>query len=156
MTYWQKLFLSTLLIGSFAQASENDDQTLITRAALDYIESQHQVDVAMMDRALHPKLVKRTFWHDKEGQEFVMETSKEVMLRVAASYNKNGDRFPTEPTKKVEILALDGRIAMVKLTADEWLDYMQLFKNDAGQWQIVNVVWQYHDLSRHQSGAAKK
>jgi len=74
-----------------------------------------------------------------------MKTSFDTMLKVAENYNKNGDN----PKVEIEVLALDDRIASVKLIADDWIDYMHLVKNDKNQWQIINVLWQYHDIKKH-------
>jgi len=121
----------------------------VVQAARDYIESQHKSDKDQMARALHPKLAKRTFWQAQDGSEFVMETSRKTMLNVAQNYNRNGDKFPESPRIDIEVLAIDQRIASVKLSADDWVDYMHLIKNTQGQWQIINVLWQYHDTNKH-------
>jgi len=127
------------------------DQTAIIQAARDYIESQHKSSKDQMDRALHPKLAKRTYWQDKSGSEFIMESSREAMLNVAENYNRNGDKFPQSPRIDIKILDIDQRIASVKLSADDWVDYMHLMKNKQGHWQIINVLWQYHDINKHSS-----
>jgi len=132
-------------------ATATDDRAAITQAALDYIESQHTPSPKQMAQALHPELKKRTYWHKADGSEFVMETSRDFMVELAGRYNTKGDRFPAEPRKDIEILDIDDRVASVKLTADEWIDYMHLVKTDAGEWKIINVLWQYHDTSRHAS-----
>ena len=126
------------------------DEAAIKRAALDYIESQHTPNPDQMARALHDELKKRTYWRDKDGQPFVMETSKETMLRVAETYNADGKGFPAQPKKIIEILDVDQNVASVKLTADDWIDYMHLMKVD-GEWKIINVLWQMHDTKKQQS-----
>jgi len=64
------------------------------------------------------------------------------------SYNRDGDKFPATPRKTVEILDVQASVASVKLTADEWIDYMHLVKiND--QWTVINVLWAYHDQDLH-------
>ena len=142
-------FLSAL---SFSlQAGQSDDAAKIKQAVLNYIESQHVPSSERMDRALDSKLVKRTYWKDAESHEFILETTRETMLRVAETYNIKGDRFPKKPTKKIKIFDIDGRVATVKLTADDWIDYMHLYKNDNDEWKIINVLWQYHDQSKQQS-----
>ena len=78
-----------------------------------------------------------------------MQTSFDTMLKLAKNYNENGDKFGDNPKVEIEVLALDKRIASVKLTADDWVDYMHLVKNDKNQWQIINVLWQYHDIKKH-------
>ncbi len=127
-----------------------EEKAAIKQAALDYIESQHKPNPKQMERVLHDDLRKRTYWTDKDGKPFVMETSKETMIRVAETYNADGKGFPAEPQKKVEILDVDQNVASVKLTADEWIDYMHLMKVD-GDWKIINVLWQYHIPSRQRS-----
>ncbi|MBV1910473.1 MAG: nuclear transport factor 2 family protein [Kangiellaceae bacterium] len=136
---------------TIAIADSNLDRKAIHQAAKDYIESQHIVSGVMMKRSSHPQLAKRTFWLDKKGTEFVMETSFDTMIRVAETYNKNGDKFPSPAKIDIKILDMDNRVASVKLTADDWIDYMHVMKLESGEWKIINVLWQYNDLSRHSS-----
>ena len=139
------LFFSTHCLLCQSVQDTND----IKRAALDYIESQHNLDPKQMEQALHPRMVKRTFWKDKPtGKDYLRETSAESMILLAESYNKEKDKFPTHPKKEVIILDATERIASVKLIADEWIDYMHLVKNN-GKWTIINVLWQFNDSSRH-------
>ncbi len=144
------LLPAAMLLVALSAGAAEDDMEAIKIAALDYIESQHVPSRDRMNRALHADMEKRTYWHTQSGNEYVMETSRDTMLWVAENYNKDGDAFPTSPRKDLEILALDGRIASVKLTADDWTDYMHLLKSDDGKWQVINVLWQYHDQTRHQ------
>lgn len=102
-----------------------------------------------MERALHPRMVKRTFWTDKAtNKDYVRDTNIESMVILAESYNKKGDKFPANPKKEVKLLDVSDKTASVKLIADEWIDYMHLVKLN-GQWKIINVLWQYHDSSLH-------
>ncbi len=144
-------FLSlTLLLASnslFGQTAQ--DSLEIKQAALDYIESQHKPDPGQMERALHPRMVKRTFWKDKAtGKDYLRETTAESMILLAESYNKNGDKFPPSPKKEVKFLDVSERTASVKLIADEWIDYMHIVKLN-GTWKIVNVLWQFNDTKQH-------
>jgi hypothetical protein len=134
-----------------AQAADATDEQLIEHAVRDYIESQHQVDPARMERSLDPQLAKRTYWQKADGSEFVMNTDFDTMVKVARNYNKDGTKFPAQPRVGIKILDIDQRVATVKLTADEWIDYMHLYKNQSGTWKIVNVLWQYHDTARQAS-----
>ncbi len=130
-------------------AQTKQDSIAIKQAALDYIESQHQPNPAQMERALHPRMVKRTFWNDKAtGKDYVRETSTESMVLLAESYNKKGDKFPAIPKKEVKFLDISERTASLKLIADEWIDYMHLVKLN-GAWKIINVLWQYNDVKQH-------
>ena len=147
MRKYMCVFLCFIALGT--QSAIADDRAAVIQASLDYLESQHRVDKAQMQRALHPQLKKRTFWQ-RGGEDTLMETDYDTMLRVAASYNRDGDRFPPNPRKEVTVLDIHDRIATVKVEADEWLDYMHLVKVD-GEWKIVNVLWQYYDTGRHRS-----
>lgn len=145
------LFLSLVLLLTsntiFGQTKQ--DSLEIKQAALDYIESQHKPNPLQMERALHPRMVKRTFWKDKAtGKDYVRETTTESMILLAESYNKNGDKFPTSPKKEVLLLDVSERTASVKLIADEWIDYMHIVKIN-GTWKIINVLWQFIDIKQH-------
>ena len=147
-----KLVLTSLFllyISFISKAQTLQDSLAIKQAALDYIESQHTPNPQQMERALHPRLVKRTFWKDKETQkDYLRETSAESMVILSESYNKKNDKFPLSPKKEVKFLDISDRTASVKLLADEWIDYMHLVKLN-GTWKIVNVLWQYHDSAKH-------
>ncbi|MRW89118.1 hypothetical protein GJ699_03890 [Duganella sp. FT80W] len=149
----KRALLFLLLVASplLVLASDADDKPLIERAVRDYIESQHQTDPARMERSLDPKLAKRTYWQAADGSEFIMTTDFDTMLKVARNYNKDGSKFPAQPRVDIKILDIDQRVATVKLTADEWIDYLHLYKNQHSEWKIVNVLWQYHDTARQVS-----
>jgi hypothetical protein len=142
------IVLVTLCGGAIAQTKE--DTLAIRKASLDYIESQHKPNPRQMEAALHPRLVKRTFWKDKvTGKEFLDENFADNMIILAERYNIKGDRFPASPRKDLKLLDVSDRTASVKLYADDWIDYMHLVKVN-GQWKIINVLWQYNNSSKHQ------
>ena len=144
------LTLSVLFSSAVIADSSNDSKN-VKRAVLDYIESQHKVEPGLMKRGLDKKLAKRTYWKSKDGSEIIMETDFETMVSLAANYNKNGNKFPLSPKVEIDILDIDKRVASVKLTADDWIDYMHLYKNENNEWKIINVLWQYNDTKKHSS-----
>ncbi|WP_420402063.1 nuclear transport factor 2 family protein [Flagellimonas sp.] len=140
--------LFALSIG-YLGAQTPQDSLEIKQAALDYIESQHQVKPEQFERSAHPRMVKRTFWTDKFAKkEYLRETFTDAMVLLAETYNQNGDKFPENPKKEVVILDVFDKTASVKLIADDWIDYMHIVKLN-GKWQIVNVLWQFKDSSLH-------
>ncbi|MBV7536612.1 nuclear transport factor 2 family protein [Duganella sp. sic0402] len=149
----KRLLMLLLLVASplLSQAADATDTQSIKRAVRDYIESQHKADPERMARGIDPQLAKRTYWRAADGSEFVMNTDYDSMLKVARTYNKDGTKFPAQPRVEIKILDVDQRVATVKLTADEWIDYMHLYKNQHSEWKIVNVLWQYHDTTRQAS-----
>ncbi len=145
------LFTALTLQALPAVAEQSADEKAVRLVALDYIESQITVNPQQIKPALHPKLKKRTYWTDKNGKPFLVETSYATMVSVAGTYNRDGKQFPPDPRIEIEIFDIDQRAASVKLTADEWIDYMHLMKDDNGEWKILNVLWQYHDTERHKT-----
>lgn len=147
-----RLFLSVVMLcvaNNIMVGQTKQDSLEIKQAALDYIESQHRVNPKQMERALHPRMVKRTFWKDKAtNKDYVRETTTESMILLAESYNKKGDMFPASPKKEVLLLDVAERTASVKLIADEWIDYMHIVKIN-GTWKIINVLWQFNDTKKH-------
>jgi len=150
MTLKSLLFTIALIFISNAIFSQTrQDSIEIRQSALDYIESQHKPNPAQMEGALHPRMVKRTFWKDKPtGKDYIRETSTESMVLLAESYNKNNDKFPSSPKKEVKLLDVSERTASVKLIADQWIDYLHIVKLN-GSWKIINVLWQFKDTRQH-------
>jgi hypothetical protein len=143
------IILFSLVVTIKCSGQTKQDSLEIKQTALNYIESQHTPSPQQMEKALHPRLVKRTFWQDKEtGKDYVRETSAESMVILAESYNKKNDKFPAVPKKEVKFLDISDKTASVKLIADEWIDYMHIVKLN-GAWKIINVLWQYNDSERH-------
>lgn len=150
MTRFQTLLILAIWpFSAFAAASPEDPA--IERAVRDYIESQHKVQPELMARGVDKELAKRTYWQGADGTEFIMKTDFDTMVKVARTYNKDGTKFPKVPRVEIKILDVDNRVASVKLTADEWIDHMHLYKNDSNEWKILNLLWQYHDAKRQTS-----
>jgi hypothetical protein len=132
------------------QAQTAQDSLEIKRAALGYIESQHNVNPKQMQESLHPRLVKRSVFKDRTTQkEYISEYFTENMIILAEKYNAKGDKFPKNPKKEVKFLDVSEKTASVKLIADEWIDYMHIVKIN-NEWKIINVLWQYDDIKQHQ------
>ncbi|GGF69543.1 nuclear transport factor 2 family protein [Alteromonas lipolytica] len=142
------LFCSALSLHALAR---DNDKPAIERAVKDYIESQHKVLPDMMARGIDKSLAKRTYWRSSNGNEFILESSYEDMVDLAARYNINGDKFPESPKMNIEIYDIDKRVASVKLTTDDWIDFMHLYKNEEGNWKVINVLWQFNDTTNHVS-----
>jgi len=54
------LLIACMLTSLTLFAQTKSDSLAIRQAALDYIESQHKPNPQQMERALHPRMVKRT------------------------------------------------------------------------------------------------
>ncbi|MCI0555485.1 MAG: nuclear transport factor 2 family protein [Anaerolineae bacterium] len=115
------------------------DSSAIHRAASDYYGGWYEANVERISRSLHPDLAKRAIRKDENGNDFLYHLSKEQML----GKTKEGGGSDTPIAKqRFEITILDRyeEIAIVKVVANEYIDYLQLAKQD-GQWLIVNALW---------------
>jgi len=145
------LIITFLFISVFKLQAQTAQDTLdIKRVALAYIEAQHNPDPKLMEGALHPRMVKRSVFKNKATKkDYISEFFTENMVILAESYNVKGDKFPKNPRKEVKLLDISAKTASVKLIADTWIDYMHIVKVN-GEWKIINVLWQYNDVSEHQ------
>lgn len=132
------------------QAQTAQDTLEIKRAALAYIEAQHNPNPKLMESALHPRMVKRSVFRNKTAQkDYISEFFAENMVILAETYNVKGDKFPKNPRKEIKLLDVSAKTASVKLLADAWIDYMHIVKIN-GEWKIINVLWQYNDVRQHE------
>jgi hypothetical protein len=116
-----------------------EDRAAIQQAAHDYIEGWYFGDAARMERALHQRLAKRRI--TPEGE--VWQVDKDWM--VAATGDGRGKiEHPEQGRKDVIILDLSDSMASVKVISEAFVDYLHLIK-EAGEWRIVNVLWDYID-----------
>lgn len=150
MRQFSILFLLAVVSTGTLQAQTVQDTLEIKRVSLAYLEAQHTPNPKLMEGALHPRLVKRSVFKNKATQkDYVSEYFAENMIILAESYNIKGDKFPKNPKKEVKLLDISTRTASVKLIADDWIDYLHIVKTN-GEWKIINVLWQYHDVAEHQ------
>jgi len=130
------LFLSGLM--PLAQAQTAADSTAIRATALDYIDGWYSNNAARMERALHPKLAKRMVWSDSTGKSHLVDLTAGELVQGTKSH-------PPAPASKrrkdVQILSVFGNAAVVRIDAQEWVDYLQQIKWN-GSWKIINVVWE--------------
>jgi hypothetical protein len=125
------------------------DSVEIKEMSLGYLIALQQLNPTLMDRVFNDSLNKISIGYDRnEKKEFGKATTKEHMMEFAKDWNKSGTKFPFEPDNQIQILDIYNRIATVKLTSDNWVEYLQLMKLD-GRWEIMNLVWQYKDVRRY-------
>jgi hypothetical protein len=113
------------------------DEDAIKRAALDYVEGWYQADGVKMEQALHDQLAKKRV--TPEGEVWAVD--KEWM--VEATRNGHGKlEQPEKGKKEVTLLDKTERMVSVKIESEQFIDYVHLVK-DAGEWKIINVLWDY-------------
>ena len=131
-----------LIVGTaVAQTSATDENTAITKNALNYIEGWYEADAARMESALHPELAKRMIYTDpKTGRSQFNHMG--AMALVQGTRRGGGNKTPKErQLKEITILDRYEGAAVVKIVASDWIDYLSVAKFN-GEWKIVNVLWE--------------
>jgi hypothetical protein len=147
MVAWSAALLLTGLTTPI-QAQTATDSAAIRATALDYIDGWYSNDAARMERALHPSLAKRMVWSDSTGRSHLVDLTARELVRGT----KTHPPVPaSERRKDVRILDLFGNAAVVRIDAQEWVDYLQQIKWN-GSWKIINVLWENRPEAQTLSG----
>ena len=101
------------------------DQELITQTVPDYFGGWYDADVARMDRALHPGLVKRSPAED--GGAILI---KQLMPRACAAGR----------SVRIDIADVCGAIASAVVRSAPYREYLHLIRTGGG-WKIANALW---------------
>lgn len=128
------------------QSTDIDNKT-IYEAVSDYYDGWYEPNAERMQRCLHPDLAKRAIKLDESGQEYLLHLTKDVMVEAT----RNGGGSDSTAEKKnwtITILDRYEEIADVKVASGEYMEYIQLAKQD-GQWLIVNVLYTSNRENRY-------
>lgn len=120
------------------------ERAAVHRAVEDYVEALYHVKPELIERSVHPALVKRGFWRapgtERYGAPALM--TYEQLHELAGQWNVGGQQG-SDLSYSIEVFDVLDVTASAKLSARWGVDYMQLAK--AGdRWQIVQVLWQSH------------
>jgi hypothetical protein len=116
-----------------------NDEELIRAAALDYFEGWYDADETRVDRALHPRLVKRSA-EEAGGERLGRDTSKELMLDYVRQGGGVADR--TEEDIEVSVVDVHRDIASAVVRSAQYREYLHLVRAAEG-WQVVHAFWQF-------------
>ena len=107
------------------------DAELITATVRDYFEGWYDADVARMDRALHPDLVKRSTAEDG------VILSKDAMLQACArgQGTRAAGRWLT-----IDIADVCGDIASAVVRSAPYREYLHLIRT-GDRWKIAKALW---------------
>jgi hypothetical protein len=108
------------------------DQELITQTVQDYFGAGYEADVARMDRALHPDLVKRSPAED--GGAIL---TKELLLQTCAEGEgtRAADRWV-----KIDIADICGDTASAVVRSAPCREYLHLIRTGDGR-KTANALW---------------
>jgi putative lumazine-binding protein len=120
------------MFSQMTKSSLATERELIKAAVTDYYEGWFEGDVARMERALHPDLVKRSAG-DRLGI-----TTKERMLELTAGGEGANDACDGRLEIEIENVFCD--IASVTVRAGPYHEYLHLVRTGEG-WKIANALW---------------
>ncbi len=142
------LLAAIMIPPAITRAQSREDSLAVERACRDYVEGWAEGNVARVDQAVSPELVKRTISQDNEGINFTSDMGASL-LKTVTKMNLQGVRAKDfEPDKpfnlEVKICDITGGFALVKTSNTKYgfFDYCQLAKFN-GEWKIINVLWGY-------------
>jgi len=138
------LFVAMALVAgstAIAETTVADESDAIKKTALDYIQGWYADDAARMERALHSELAKRMVSTDAmTGRSLLNQMS--AMTLVQRTREGIGKKIPQDrQLKEVTILDRFNNVAVVKVVASDWVDYLEVAKFN-GEWKIINVLWE--------------
>lgn len=118
-------------------ARHQRDVDAIRVTASNYIEGWYTGDVARMRGSLHERAIKRQLLPERpHAAEQVRELPvPELLARVA----RNG-QAPRLGRRDVDVLEVDGNVALARVRADDWVDWLQLARVN-GEWRVVYASW---------------
>jgi hypothetical protein len=116
------------------------DEQAVVATALDYFEGWYAADLARVDRALHPALVKRSAV--QVGAQPPSLTTKERMLELVRAGAGVEDR--TDDPIEVTVVDVHHDVAAAVVRSAQYREYLHLVRTGA-RWQVVNAFWQLTD-----------
>lgn len=120
----------------------SSDEAAVVAVALDYFEGWFEGDATRMERALHPRLAKRSLSQVGPDSPELRSLTKERMVELTAA-GGGKDESPDGGLRiDVEVVDLHGNIASVVVRSAVYREYLHFVRTDEG-WKIVNALWHF-------------
>ena len=115
----------------------------VTQAAFNYIDTFYKADTTLAYKSVHRDVRKVGWWFDTKKGVYSdkLEMPFDKLVGLAKRWNVKGDRVNDQSPRKVEVLEVSDKIAVVKVIAEWGIDYLNMVKTDEG-WKSINIVWQ--------------
>ncbi len=120
-----------------AQMQGDAESAAIVATARNYIDGFLTGDTTRMRSALRPELAKRQMMG---GDRAPVNMTDDILVQNTSRmpFNKSAAKTPAD---SITIYRHEGDMALVRIGAPTWIDYLQLGKFGS-EWKIVNVLWQ--------------
>ena len=126
----------------FAQDYQKDIEA-ITEASYGYMDTFYKGDTIRAHKYIDKSLRKVGWSYSKEKDMYSgnNELPFDKVIELAMYFKKKPLPQDENTPREVEILEVNDKIAIAKVTAIWGIDYLNMVKLD-GQWKIINIVWQ--------------
>jgi hypothetical protein len=144
-TMYKKTYIISAVVLLFIHLqvfSQDPDRRAVLDVAREYVDAMYEADGGKMEECLYDSFIKNGFyWKTSEGEFSDMtRISRTQMIQIAKDWNKD-DWVPEDAPRDINLLDMQEKIAVVRVTAYWGVDYLQLSKNDTG-WLIVQILSQ--------------
>jgi len=122
--------------------SQDPERRALLKVSMDYMDAMYQAAPEKMEKCLGDSFLKNGFYWKGSQESYSDMTSlnRSQMIQIAMDWNKE-KWVPEDAPRKLDILDLQEKIAVVRLTAFWGVEYLQLVKTKEG-WRIVQVLSQ--------------
>lgn len=127
------LFLLGINYTSFSQnPSSYEDEEMVKRAILDYVEGIYEADTTRIYKSVHSNLVKRGTFYDIQIKDYspVEEMNFQQLVNLTKKWNQDGSRANSKTVRDVTIYEVQDKTATAKVIAAWGTDYFHLAKID--------------------------
>ena len=132
---WQIINVLWEFPGSEPKELTPEEISAVEKPVRDYIEGWYDKDPERLKEGLHPDLAKRNL--NTSRPEGIDQYTLSDLIALVPRYGgcRGGERIVD-----IEILDVGNSIASVKVTSNEYIDYLHLCRIK-DRWQILNVLW---------------
>jgi hypothetical protein len=136
------LILFLLPAGHLPVAAQSADRKAVYDVSMDYIDAFYKSEAYRIERSVYQDVIRRGFyWKGLDSTYSDMRTMTYTqMVQFAKDWNKT-KWLPADAVKKVEVLDVQDKTAMTKITVYWGTEYLQLARIDEN-WKIINIMWQ--------------
>lgn len=136
------LLLLCFTATAFSQDYKKDLEDVV-KASEGYIDIFYKGDTTLAYTYIDKSLRKVGWRFNEEKQMYSgnRELPFDEVIILSKALKKNPIPQEAQAIREVEVLEVNDKIAITKVTAAWGIDYLNLVKKD-GKWVIINIVWQ--------------
>ncbi|MCF2874678.1 MULTISPECIES: nuclear transport factor 2 family protein [unclassified Tenacibaculum] len=138
-------YLLIILFITIQLTAQEKEQAIkdVKQAAYNYIDTFYKADTTLAYKSVHKDLRKVGWWFDKKKGKFSNKSEMPFhkLIALAKKWNAKGNRANENSIRKINVLEVSDKIAVVKVTAVWGIDYLNMVKTKDG-WKSINIIWQ--------------